>query len=253
MGVDVGDANGDGSVDLFMTHLDRQTNTLYTNLGDGGFADSTSASGLASPSLPFTGFGTAFIDYDNDGWLDVAVANGAVFVIESRADAGDPFPFSQSNQLFRNEGGSGFEEVSQRAGPGFTAREVSRGLVVGDLDNDGDPDIVLTNNNGPARLLLNQVGSENPWIGLRLIEINGRDALGAVVTMRLEDGRELTRHVHTDGSYLSARDPRVLFGLGTTGVPEGLEISWADGSRESFGSVPIRAYSTLLQGTGHSR
>ncbi|HEX2164473.1 MAG TPA: VCBS repeat-containing protein, partial [Thermoanaerobaculia bacterium] len=189
MGVDAGDYDGDGDLDLFMTHLSQETNTLYRNDGRGLFVDWSSEAGLATPGLAGTAFGTAWFDYDNDGWLDLFVANGAVTKILSLVRQGDPFPFHQQNQLFRNlggeaEGGEGegirFAEVTADAGPALALSEVSRAAAFGDVDDDGDVDVLVTNNDGPVRLLVNQVGSRRPWLGARLLAAGGvRDAHGA--------------------------------------------------------------------------
>ena len=141
MGVDAGDADNDGDLDLFMTHWAGQKNTLYTQLSPGLFEDRTTAAGLVGPSLPLTGFGTGWLDADNDGWLDLFVANGAVIASEGPT-ATDPFPLDEPNQLFRNLADGRFEDVSASAGSAFGLRGVGRGAAFGDLDNDGDIDVV---------------------------------------------------------------------------------------------------------------
>jgi hypothetical protein len=158
MGVTAGDVDGDGSEDLFMTHLTLETNTLYMNNGKGEFHDSTNRFGLGGISFAFTGFGSEFFDYDNDGFLDLFVANGAVTIMETLRGA--EYPFHQKNQLIRGYGDR-FEDVSAQAGRALELSEVSRGAAFGDIDQDGDVDIVVTNNNGPARLLLNEAGGSN--------------------------------------------------------------------------------------------
>ena len=127
--------------------------------------------------------------------------------------------------------------------------EVTRGAAFGDIDNDGDTDILVTNNNGPARLLVNQVGQGANWIGLRLLDARGRDALGARVELELDDGRRWGR-VHSDGSYASASDVRLLLGLGTHGRTLGLRVLWPDGRSERFGPLPVNGYHELRQGQG---
>jgi hypothetical protein len=251
MGVDAGDLDLDGDLDLFMTHLDGETNTLYWNDGDGLFRDGTATSNLGLASVPFTSFGTALVDYDGDGWLDVVTVSGAVKIIESQARAGDELPLKQPNQLFRNRGGGDFENVSAAAGAGFTTAEVSRGTAVGDLDNDGDVDLVISNNHGPARLLKNPRHPGETWLGLRLVlpESGGRDALGAEVRLTLADGRVLLGRSRTDGSYLSANDPRVLFAPGKSKI-ESCEVRWPDGHREVFPRPPLGTYTTLARGSG---
>jgi hypothetical protein len=248
MGVDAADFDADGDEDLFMTHLRGETNTLYENDGSGWFEDRTLAAGLGAASKPLTAFGTAWLDADNDGLLDLFVAAGDVQVIEARAAAGDPFPLDQPNQLFLNRGDAGFEEVSARAGGVFALEEVSRGVAVGDMDNDGDADILVTQNAGPARLLLNTRAQDRPWLGLRLLTEGGRDALGARVEVRLPGGRGLWRRVRADGSYACANDPRILVGLGDAEAVERVRIHWPDGRVETRTDLPLRTYTTLREG-----
>jgi hypothetical protein len=250
MGVDAADFDGDGDEDLFMTHLTGETNTLYVNDGTGLFEDRSVDSRLATASLPYTAFGTAWLDYDGDGWLDLVALNGAVKLQEALARKGDPYPLGQPNQLFHNLQGKAFEEVSAQAGPAFAEVEVSRGAAIGDIDNDGDTDLLVLNNSGPARLLRNEVGSRQPWLGLRLVGAQGRDSIGTQVQVRRKGAADLWRRVHTDGSYCSANDPRILLGLG--GGVELLEIlvHWPDGKVESFTPPALRQYSTLKAGQG---
>jgi hypothetical protein len=253
MGVDAGDFDADGDFDLFMTHLTGESNTLYQNLGGGTFQDATATFGLGAPSVPYTSFGTAFFDLDNDGWLDLFIANGAVKRLEALARQRDPFPLHQSNQLFLNRGDGRYEEITRRAGAVFALSEVSRGAAFGDIDNDGDTDIVLTNNNGPVRLLINQVGQDRPWIGVRAVLGHpGRDAIGARVGLFRAGRTPLWRRVATDGSYASANDPRVLFGLGDEPGFDRLEIHWGDGTVEEWRALEIGRYHTLRRGEGTS-
>ena len=199
------------------------------------------------PGRRFTGFGTLFFDYDNDGWLDLLVVNGAVQLLPELMRKQDPFPLGQPNQLFRNTGNGRFVEVVEQAGANFQLLEVGRGAAFGDIDNDGDTDVLVTNNNGPARLLLNQLGNRNHWLGLRLVTKNGRDALGAQVDVVVKKNQVLRRRVRTDGSYLSANDPRVLIGLGNSTQVEALRVRWPDGSIGEFKSPLLDRYTTLKQ------
>ncbi len=234
-----------------MTHLDGETNTLYRNDGSGWFVDFTFESALGVASRDYTGFGTAWIDYDNDGWLDLLVANGAVKALEALERAGDPFPLHQRNQLFHNLGQGSFAEVSARAGPAFELSEVSRGAAFGDVDNDGDTDVLITNNNGPARLLVNQVGARNHWLGLRLVDADtGSDVVGTLVELVLGDGRSLRRRVRVAASYLSSNDPRVLFGLGPDPAVRSVRAVWPDGTSEQWDAPRMDHYTTLLRGSG---
>ncbi|HEX9671601.1 MAG TPA: CRTAC1 family protein [Thermoanaerobaculia bacterium] len=257
MGVDAGDFDADGDEDLFMTHLDGETNTLYVNDGGGLFEDRTVESGLAQGSLPFTSFGTWWLDVENDGWLDLFIANGAVRIQETLARTGDPFPLAQTNQLYKNLGKEAagrvrFAEATAEAGAVFGRPAVGRGAAFGDVDEDGDTDILVCNNNGPVRLLLNQAGSRNPWLGLRLLDRGGRDALGARVEVAREGAPALWRRAHSDGSYASASDPRVLVGLGAAPRVTGVRVLWPDGAAESFPPPALGRYTTLEQGTGRT-
>ncbi|MFK7888022.1 MAG: CRTAC1 family protein [Gammaproteobacteria bacterium] len=232
MGVTAGDFDGDGDEDLFMTHLAAETNTLYLNDGDGNFFDITDSANLAATSLRLTGFGTGWIDYDNDGWLDLFIANGAVTAVDdAKADA--QFPYGQINQLLRNVDGR-FVDVSTVAGESFQWRDTSRGAAFGDLDNDGDIDIVVSNANAPLRVLRNRVGNEQGWLRVTLEGTSSnRDAAGTRVALTLTDDRVLWRRAHTDGSYLSASDIRVHFGLGQNAARE-VRVIWPGGEDERW-------------------
>jgi len=249
MGVDAGDVDNDGDEDIFITHLMGETNTLYINDGTGLFEDRTSEFGLAVASAPYTAFGTAWLDYDNDGWLDLLALNGAVRILERLAAAGDPYPLHQPNQLFHNQGGGRFHDSTAAAGPVLALSEVSRGAAFADIDNDGDTDVVLFNNNGPARLLRNEVGNRRTWLGLELLDAAGRGpALGTWVELSLDDGTRLWRRARRDGSYCSSNDPRVLFGLGEAKAVKEVAVHWPDGTREVWHSPQTGRYTQLRRG-----
>ena len=252
MGVNAADADGDGDEDLIVAHLDQETNTFYMNVGSGVFEDRTDQADLGGPSWASTGFGTGFLDYDNDGNLDLFIANGAVQTEREQVLAGDPLPLRQRNQLYRNLGGGSFVEMTDSAGPAFEQLEVSRGAAFGDLDNDGDTDIVVHNNAGPARLLINQVGQDRAWLGLeiRTGAGPGRDALGAWVEAIRTDGSRLARRVRSDGSYASAHDSRLLLGLGDGPPLDRLRVSWPDGRVEEWPAPEPRQYVPLRHGSG---
>jgi len=243
MGIAVGDPDGDGDSDLFVSHLRGESNTLYRNEGGGLFTDATVEAGLSAPSRRFTGFGTGFLDFDRDGQADLFVGNGAVQVLGELAAAGDPFPLHQTNQLFRNVGGR-FLEVSGFAGPPGQGSGVTRAVAIGDIDNDGRSDIVVHENNGPARLYLGQGGggsigfrvvhrgSESAWIGSRvLVEAGGLSVWG-------ESRR--------DGSYAAASDPRVLIGVGAA-VTATVTL-WVGERRIIWRDAPVGRYSVWSLG-----
>jgi len=250
MGVDAGDFDNDGDEDLFMTEQTGEGANLYVNDGTGTFDDRSMRSGLGPFTLPFTGFGTAWIDADNDGRLDILTVNGTVQIIQALAQAHDPFPLHQRQQLFHNLGGGRFEDITARGGAVLQRSEVSRGAAFGDIDNDGDVDVVVGNNNGPTRLLINTIGSRAHWLGLRLIGGSGpRDMLGARVEVLRTKGEPLVRRAHADGSYASSNDPRVLVGLGPSGELPTVRVRWPGGRVEEWSDVAIDRYTTLREGT----
>jgi len=246
MGIDSGDIDGDGDEDLFVTNLDNESNTMYLNVGKGLFEDRSLEWGVFK--LGITGFGTRFVDIDNDGWLDLVVVNGAVRHLASQVQRGDPYPLKQPKLLFRNEAGRKFVDATAQAGPAFERLEVSRGLATGDLDNDGASDLIVFNNNGPARVLVNQAARGRHWIGLRVID--GRYRRDAVMT-RVEIPRRagaLWRRVHADGSYASASDPRVVFGLGADSSPQTIRVHWFGDRVEEFTGLAVDRYWVIESG-----
>jgi enediyne biosynthesis protein E4 len=251
MGIASGDFDGDGDEDLFVTNIIGETFALYRNDGKGNFEDARVPTGIAALTAGVTGFGTDWFDYDNDGWLDLFVANGAVNVIESQR--GQPNPFRMKNQLFHNTGTGRFTDASGAGGPAFERGEISRGAAFGDIDNDGDTDIVVTTNGGPVRLLLNQGTPGNHWIDVALQDSPGnRFGLGARVGVERAGKPTLWRRVHTDGSYLSASDIRTHVGLGPSTGIDGVIVQWVDGSRERWTKVDADRLITLKRGTGQT-
>jgi hypothetical protein len=268
MGVDAGDFDNDGDEDLVMTELTAEGSNLFVNDGTGIFTDASVSSAIGPSSLPFTGFGAVWLDFDNDGLLDLVATNGTVQIVEALRQAGDPFPMHQKKLLLRNAGGGRLEDVTARAGAAFALSEVGRGLAAGDVDNDGDVDLLIGNNNGRTRLLINQAAVGKHWLGLRLIgpptgppEVGphvdrggrrqaARDMVGARVEMIPTKGPSLWRRPRADGSYASANDPRVLVGLGDAAGPVDVRVRWPSGRSELFAGIAVDRYITLSEGTG---
>ncbi|MEO1088577.1 MAG: CRTAC1 family protein, partial [Acidobacteriota bacterium] len=230
MGVDAGDFDGDGRLDLFMTHLDFESNTLYRNTGNNIYLDSSAVSGLATPSATRVGFGTNFFDFDHDGDADVFVANGHIL---DNAELRNPMlSYEQPNQLFENVGGR-FVDASERAGPHFAVPRVGRASATGDLDGDGDLEVLVVNSNREAVLLRNET-SQRPeaaghWLMLRLRSRHGgRDAIGARVLLRA-GGKVWADEIHSGASYLAQSDLRLHFGLGDVNELDRVEIRWPEG------------------------
>ena len=242
MGVDAGDFDNDGDEDLVMTELTAEGTNLYVNDGTGIFTDASASSAIGPSSMPFTGFGAVWLDFDNDGLLDVVSVNGTVQIVEGLRQAGDPFPMHQKKLLLRNTGGGRFEDVTARAGAAFGLSEVGRGLAVGDVDNDGDIDLLIGNNNGRPRLMINQVSAGKHWLGMKL-------AVGARVEVLRSKGA-VWRRARADGSYASANDSRVLVGLGDDAGPVSVRVRWPGGRTEMFADVSVDRYVTLTEGTG---
>jgi hypothetical protein len=249
MGLASGDYDRDGDEDLFVTNIIAETFALYTNDGQGGFEDTRVRAGLARPTAEFTGFGTDWMDYDNDGWLDLFVTNGAVNILERQR--GDPVPYRMRPQLFRNLGGGRFVETSAGAGEAFQRLDVGRAAAFGDLDNDGDTDVLVTTNTGPVRLWLNQVGAAAQWLQVRLDAGRAnRLGYGALVRVERPGAPPLVRRVRTDGSYLSAQDPTLQFGLGEHAGAVTVRVEWLGGPAEQWTVEKTRQRVTLTKGTG---
>ncbi|MGE3180025.1 MAG: CRTAC1 family protein [Phycisphaerae bacterium] len=253
MGVVTADFDADGFFDLFMTHLDKETNTFYRNLGSGiGFHDATGSSGLGTDSMPLTGFGTAAFDLELDGDVDLAVVNGRVMWGAPRRDAELPAPWNaycEPNLLYRNDGAAKFVSACVEAGEFCTRVEVSRGLAVGDLDDDGDLDMVVTNLNSPVRLYRNDAPRRGGWLivvpfnpALHRVETN------AVVSVNL-GGKIMKRIVSGGYSYLSYSPEVAHFGLGNE-RPASFDVQWRDGTRERFKLDDIHQRVRAVKGQG---
>ena len=252
MGVDAGDSDNDGDEDLVMTHVPEEGHNLYVNLGSGLFEDASAPSRVHMATLGYTGWGTAWFDYDNDGWLDVLTVNGAFRAIP--ALAGDPFPYGERNVLLRNAGNGTLEDVTETAGAVFQLLDVSRGAAFGDIDNDGDIDVLVSNTNGPPRLMINQIDGNAHWLGLRLLGADARrDMVGATVKIQRPGEPLLSRRARADGSYASANAPRVHVGLGSSDTRPSVRVTWPDGSTESWTALAIDRWTTLIEGTGTAR
>jgi hypothetical protein len=255
MGVLAADLDDDLDLDLFMTHLANETNTLYANLGGRrGFEDRTGASGLASSSLVYTGFGAAATDIESDGDLDLVVVNGRVTHGNPRpASVGPPWDrFAEPNQVYLNQGGGRFEVARGIADDFSTPVEVSRSLAVGDIDSDGDTDLLLGNVHHRARLYRNEAPRRGTWLVVRAVDPRlRRDAIGARVTVVRGEIRRV-RTITPGFSYLSSSDPRAHFGLGTLEELDRIEVRWPDGLLETFPSPAVNRQVTLVRGAGES-
>ena len=249
MGTDSADVDQDGWMDLFVTNLDHEIYAFYKNNGDESFDDIAVPSGVAKVTQSMSGWGLKFVDYDNDGDLDLVVANGHPDDLIEKI-----YPtvsYREPPLLFHNTG-SGLKNVSSESGPVFAAATAGRGLAIGDLDNDGAVDVLISNNNGAPILLRNNVGSQNHWLGLKLIGKKANpDAVGARVTYQAGDLKRSRMKVG-GGSYLSYHDPRMVLGIGTRAKIDWLEVIWPlpSGRVERFTELPIDRYITITEGEG---
>jgi hypothetical protein len=247
MGTAFADFAGTGSPGLIVTNHETEMHSLFVNTGGGSFSDVTLRSGLGPATRPYVGFGVAFLDFDNDTRLDIAIANGHVMANAAQLRAGARY--AQRNLLFRNTGGR-FVDATRTAGPGFAIELVSRTLAAGDVDNDGDLDLLVTNNGAAANLLLNEGGSAANAIAVRLIgEKSNRSAIGARLVMTAGTQRQL-REVQSGSSYLGQNDLRAHFGLGEALRADRLEIRWPSGARETIDNLPANVVFTIREGRG---
>ena len=236
MGVDFGDYDNDGDFDLFVANFSYETNTLYRNEG-GFFKDVTAEAGLADPSHRFLGFGTNFLDYDNDGDLDLYVANGHVQDKIALFQSG--VEYMQEHQLFRNDGGGSYAEASSISGEWFLHKQISRGAAFGDYDRDGDVDVLVTNCGGEAKLVRNDGGNRENWLMVRTMGTHSnRDGIGTRVRV-VAEGLEQVRQVRSGSSYLTASDPRLHFGLSHRTRIDLVEVRWPSGLVQRLEQVPV--------------
>jgi enediyne biosynthesis protein E4 len=245
MGVDASDVDGDGLLDIFVTNFSGQTNALFRNAGDGTFTEETYPLGLGRVSIPMSGFGTKFFDYDDDGREEIFVLNGHPFepiskVFPDVTYAEPPFLFERAGKAFR--------DVAAEHGAALKKFYLGRGLAVGDFDNDGDPDLLLMNSGEPPALLRNDGGNRNHWLGVRLVGTkSNRDGVGARVTVAAGGARR-TKYRLGGTSYLSASDPRLLFGLGSNQKVDELEVKWPSGQTSTLKNLSADRYVTITEG-----
>lgn len=248
MGTEFADYDGDGRLDLVVTNHEFETHSLFHNEGGGTFADASVEGGIASSTLPYVGFGVAFVDADNNGALDLAIVNG--HVIDNTAIFRPGSTHAQRRLLFRNTNGRRFVESGRNSGPGFADPAVGRTLIAGDIDNDGDDDLVITNNGGPVDVLRNAGGNRRNALAVRLVgTIANRNGIGARVTATVA-GRTLMREVKSGSSYLGQGDLRAHFGLGDAARVERLEITWPGGRTETLPDVAANQIVTVTEGRG---
>jgi len=248
MGVAAADYDGSGRFSLFVTNYQHETHGLYRNRGGGLFHHASRPAGISAIGLVYVGFGTCFLDYDRDGAEDIAISNGHVVHIPP-----PPGEVRQRPVLFRNlrqpedqPHQVRFANVADEAGPYFRGKHCGRGLAVGDLDNDGRPDLVVAHQNEPAALLRNVLDNGNHWLGVRLTGRGYRDAVGARLTLKV-GGRKLVRTVLGGGSYLSACDSRVLYGLGPSDGPVRLTVRWPSGREHTYEDLASDRYWDLVE------
>jgi enediyne biosynthesis protein E4 len=247
MAIAVGDYNRDGRVDLFTTTFSDDYKTLYRNDGGGNFSDVTYRAGLGDATIPFLSWGAGFLDFDNDGLLDIFIANGHVYPEVDRQDWGTTW--AERPQLFRNLDGAKFQEVSPATGSGLADVITARGAAFGDLFNDGHIDVVINDIDSTPSLLRNVVKDGNHWLTLKLIggAKSPRDAIGTKVFLTAGGARQ-RGDVISGGSYGSSSDPRLHFGLGPATKIDKVEIHWPSGLNQGIGVQRVDQTVTVEEG-----
>jgi enediyne biosynthesis protein E4 len=251
MGVDAGDYDGSGWQSLVIGNFTNESMSLYRNDGSGLFVDEEISSGIRQMSLQALTFGCFFFDYDLDGRLDIFAANG--HVSDDISVVQPTLKYAQPAILFHNSGNRKFEDASAKVGPAMQQPVVGRGAAYLDYDNDGDLDLVITANNGPARLLRNENGNQNDMLRVKLVGTrSNRDGIGARVTVTTSSGTRLFRMVKTGSSYASQSELPLTFGLGTpqAGRTVGLEIVWPSGQKDSLSKIGANQFITVKEGSG---
>jgi enediyne biosynthesis protein E4 len=248
MGIDAADVDGDGWQDVYITHLDFELNRLYRNNQDGTFEDATYRSGIGNRALLFSGVAMKFIDYDNDGWNDILQLNGSM--LDNIQLYHSEVPYKQPLLMYRNLGKAQFKKASESLGSDFIRPVVGRGLATVDFDNDGDTDIVTNNRGDLPELLRNDGGNSNHWLEVLLIGTkSNRDGIGASLKLTSQ-GIVQAEQAKGGGSYMSASDPRILFGLGKRTKIESLEITWPSGKVDRLTNVLINQITAIKEGEG---
>jgi len=246
MGADAADCDHDGWMEIYVTHLDLELNRYYHNNADGTFTDETYAARLGAHPRIYSGFGTKFMDYDNDGFSDIFVANG--HILDNIHLFNPNVSYAEPKLMYRNQGGGTFQDVSSSLGPDFLTKRVSRGAAVADFDNDGDLDILINNNGPSAQLLRCDVVDTNHWIALNLIGTNSnRDGIGAKVKIIAGDLVQLQQS-KGGTSYCSSHDKRLFFGLGRRDKLDSVEIKWPSGVVDRLRNVSANQFLTVREG-----
>jgi len=246
MGLDLADVDGNGSADVIESDFQGTRKTLYVNEGQGFFTPDGDGKGLLDMPLHRLGFGIGFLDYDRDGWQDIFITNGHVNESEDPSHPGGPL--AQTSQLFRNNGDGFYTDASEQLGSYATTYRVGRGAAFGDFDNDGDTDILIANNGQAPALLKNQSVPRNHWLGIRCIgRQSNRSGLHVVATVEA-GGKKYVDETRANFSYLSAGDPRVVFGLGRTRRVEKLTLRWPSGTVQEFADPGMDRYWTVVEG-----